>query len=146
MCRHGAIRRWMKCSDTLGDMIQLRRIMYQLLRVGASFYKAALWWRECLVAICFIKINQFRVTVEPFISISTHWKSYNPSELLYQASLGGKKKTHSYLVRLQLPHQCCQSSWHFISEAQTQPATCRRAARCLRESRKTNFAVICCQI
>lgn len=133
-CRYGAIWWWVKCSDILGDMIQLRYIMYLLLDLA--------WISIFLKQHCGRGKN--RATAEPFTFLTFHWKIYTPYELLSSSIGKTHTHTHSYLTNLQLPHRCCQSSRHINTEPRAQPATCRQSARHLRK--REEHISPCCQI
>lgn len=142
-CRRRAIWWWVKCSDILGDTIKLRHIMYLLLDLArfSIFLKQHCGGGKRWATLSFLRIHQYRVTVEPFffhpIERAITTRNY------HQAPLEKKKThTHSYLANLRLPPRCCQSNRHLITEPQAQPATCRQTARHLRESDETHFIVL----
>lgn len=141
-CRHGAIWWWVKCSDVLGNMIQLRHIMYLLLDLAwiSTFLKQHCGGGKRRATLSFLRINQYRATVEPVAFFSSHWKSYNPCEIISKPQWE-KKHPNSYRT-FQLPHQCCQSSRHIITEVQVQPASCGQTAHHLRERDETHFIML----
>lgn len=141
-CRRGPIWWWVKCSDILGDMIQLRHIMYLLLDLAriSIFPKQHCGGGKRRVALSFLRIHQYRVIVEPFFC---HPIERAITTVNYHQAPLGKKPHHTHTLPISnCPSDAVNPNRHIITEPQAQPATCRHAAHHLRESDETHFIML----